>query len=131
MWKFDKCQVPNIKTPPPGPRAQSLLERDQHFVSPSYSRIYPLVASRGSGAVIEDVDGNLFLDFTAGIAVVSTGHCHPEVVAAIQDQAAMLIHMSGTDFYYEPQTDLAQRLAESPPGDSPKRVFFTHSGANA
>jgi 4-aminobutyrate aminotransferase len=131
MWKFDNCQVPNIKIPPPGPRAQALLERDQHFVSPSYTRIYPLVAARGSGAVIEDLDGNLFLDFTAGIAVVSTGHCHPQVVAAIQDQAAKLIHMSGTDFYYEPQTELAQRLAGSAPGQSPKRVFFTNSGAEA
>lgn len=131
MWKFDNTEVPNIKTPPPGPRAQALLERDQHFVSPSYTRIYPLVAARGSGAVIEDVDSNLFLDFTAGIAVASTGHCHPHVVAAIQDQAAKLIHMSGTDFYYQPQTDLAQRLAESAPGKSPKRVFFTNSGAEA
>src|SRR5438132_5848055 len=131
MWKFDNYQVPNIKTSLPGPRAQALLDRDQRFVSPSYTRIYPLVAARGSGAVIEDLDGNLFLDFTAGIAVVSTGHCHPHVVAAIQDQAAKLIHMSGTDFYYEPQTDLAQRLAELSPGKSPKRVFFTNSGAEA
>jgi 4-aminobutyrate aminotransferase len=131
MWKFDKCQVPNIKTALPGPKALALLDRDQRFVSPSYTRIYPLVAARGSGAVIEDVDGNLFLDFTAGIAVTSTGHCHPNVVAAIQDQADKLIHMSGTDFYYEPQTDLAQRLAESAPGKSPKRVFFTNSGAEA
>src|SRR5438132_2438290 len=131
MWKFDNYQVPNIKTSLPGPRAQALLDRDQRFVSPSYTRIYPLVAARGSGAVIEDLDGNLFLDFTAGIAVVSTGHCHPHVVAAIQDQAAKLIHMSGTDFYYEPQTDLAQRLAELAPGKSPKRVFFTNSGAEA
>ncbi len=131
MWKFDNCQVPNIKTSLPGPRAQALLDRDQRFVSPSYTRIYPLVAARGSGAVIEDVDGNLFLDFTAGIAVTSTGHCHPHVVAAIQDQAAKLIHMSGTDFYYEPQTDLTQRLAELAPGESPKRVFFTNSGAEA
>src|SRR5438132_9914682 len=131
MWKFDNVPVPQIKTPLPGPRAQALLERDQRFVSPSYTRIYPLVAARGSGAVIEDVDGNLFLDFTAGIAVVSTGHCHPHVVAAIQDQSAKLIHMSGTDFYYQPQTDLAQRLAESAPGPSRKRVFFTNSGAEA
>jgi len=131
MWAFDNVSVPQIKTPLPGPRAQALLERDQQFVSPSYTRIYPLVAARGSGAVIEDVDGNLFLDFTAGIAVVSTGHCHPHVVAAIQDQAARLIHMSGTDFYYQPQTDLAQGLAESAPGKSPKRVFFTNSGAEA
>jgi 4-aminobutyrate aminotransferase len=131
MWQFDKCTVPSIRTVLPGPRAAALLERDQQFVSPSYTRAYPLVVARGSGAVIEDADGNLFLDFTAGIAVTSTGHCHPRVVAAIQDQAARLIHMSGTDFYYEPQIDLAQRLAESAPGQSPKRVFFTNSGAEA
>jgi 4-aminobutyrate aminotransferase len=131
MWHFDNCTVPRIQTDLPGPRAQELLERDHRFVSPSYTRIYPLVVERGSGAVIQDVDGNLFLDFTAGIAVVATGHCHPHVVAAIQDQSAKLIHMSGTDFYYEPQIDLAQRLAELAPGDSPKRVFFTNSGAEA
>src|SRR6201997_1699050 len=131
MWHFDKCAVPAIKTELPGPRAQALLERDQQFMSPSYTRIYPLVCARGSGAVIQDVDGNLFLDFTAGIAVNSTGHCHPEVVAAIQDQAAKLIHMSGTDFYYQPQIDLAQRLSELAPGTSAKRVFFTNSGAEA
>src|SRR5216684_2006638 len=131
MWAFDNVHVPQIKTSLPGPRAQALLDRDQRFVSPSYTRIYPLVAARGSGAVIEDVDGNLFLDFTAGIAVASTGHCHPQVVAAIQDQAAKLLHMSGTDFYYQPQIDLAQRLAELAPGASPKRVFFTNSGAEA
>jgi 4-aminobutyrate aminotransferase len=131
MWQFDNCTVPKIKTELPGPQAQALLERDQRYMSPSYTRIYPLVVERGSGAVIEDVDGNLFLDFTAGIAVTSTGHCHPQVVAAIQDQAAKLIHMSGTDFYYEPQIDLSQRLAELAPGESPKRVFFTNSGAEA
>jgi 4-aminobutyrate aminotransferase len=131
MWMFDGCTVPKIQTSLPGPIAQALLERDQQYTSPSYTRVYPLVVKRGSGAVIEDVDGNLFLDFTAGIAVTSTGHCHPHVVAAIQDQAAKLIHMSGTDFYYQPQIDLAQRLAESAPGDSPKRVFFTNSGAEA
>jgi 4-aminobutyrate aminotransferase len=131
MWRFDNCTVPMIQTELPGPRAQELLERDQRYMSPSYTRIYPLVVERGSGAVIEDVDGNLFLDFTAGIAVTSTGHCHPQVVAAIQDQASKLIHMSGTDFYYEPQIDLSQRLADLAPGDSPKRVFFTNSGAEA
>jgi 4-aminobutyrate aminotransferase len=89
------------------------------------------VVERGSGAVIEDVDGNLFLDFTAGIAVTSTGHCHPHVVAAIKDQADKLLHMSGTDFYYAPQIDLSQRLAELAPGQSTKRVFFTNSGAEA
>src|SRR5580692_8153135 len=131
MWLFDNEVVPNIQTPPPGPRAQELLDRDARYVSPSYTRVYPLVVERGSGAVIRDVDGNLFLDFTAGIAVTATGHCHPEVVAAIQDQAAKLIHMSGTDFYYQPQIDLAQRLAASGPGSKPKRVFFTNSGAEA
>lgn len=131
MWHFDHCRVPNLRTELPGPRAQELLRRDHQFVSPSYTRIYPLVVARGSGAVIEDVDGNLFLDCTAGIAVNSTGHCHPHVVEAIQDQAARLLHMSGTDFYYEPQIDLAQRLAELAPGQSRKRVFFTNSGAEA
>jgi 4-aminobutyrate aminotransferase len=131
MWLFDDRVVPHIQTPLPGPRAQELLDRDHQYTSPSYTRIYPLVCARGSGAVIEDVDGNLFLDFTAGIAVCSTGHCHPKVVAAIQDQAARLIHMSGTDFYYQPQIDLAQRLAELAPGPRGKRVFFTNSGAEA
>src|SRR6516162_9785476 len=131
MWRYDAMTVPAVRTALPGPKAQALLERDAKYVSPSYTRAYPLVVERGSGCVIEDVDGNLFLDCTAGIAVTSTGHCHPKVVAAIQDQAAKLIHMSGTDFYYQPQIDLAQHLAESAPGDSPKRVFFTNSGAEA
>ncbi|HEV3145693.1 MAG TPA: acetyl ornithine aminotransferase family protein [Gemmataceae bacterium] len=131
MFRFDNRKVPDLRTQLPGPKAKVLLERDQHYMSPSYTRIYPLVVERGSGAVIEDVDGNLFLDFTAGIAVTSTGHCHPEVVAAIQDQAAKLLHMSGTDFYYEPQIALAQKLAEMSPGKSDKRIFFTNSGAEA
>src|SRR5438552_9511370 len=131
MWQFDKCAVPAIKTSPPGPKARVLLERDEKYVSPSYTRIYPLVVERGSGAVIQDVDGNLFLDFTAGIAVTATGHCHPEVVRAIQEQAAKLIHMSGTDFYYQPQIDLSERLSKAAPGNSAKRIFFTNSGAEA
>src|SRR5437763_6678584 len=131
MWQFDGLPVPHFQTEVPGPNARALLERDQHYTSPSYTRIYPLVVARGSGAVIEDVDGNRFLDMTAGIAVTATGHCHPEVVAAIKDQADKLLHMSGTDFYYGPQTDLAQRLAEAAPGPSAKRVFFTNSGAEA
>ena len=130
-WLFDDTPVPQLRTALPGPRATALLDRDKHYVSPSYTRIYPLVVERGSGAVIQDVDGNLFLDFTAGIAVTSTGHCHPHVVAAIKDQADKLLHMSGTDFYYQPQIDLSQRLAESGPGKGPKRVFFTNSGAEA
>ena len=131
MWLFDTRTVPDVRTALPGPNGRALLERDARFVSPSYTRVYPLVVARGSGCVIEDVDGNLFLDFTAGIAVTATGHCHPEVVAAIKDQADKLLHMSGTDFYYEPQIALAQRLAEASPGPSPKRVFFTNSGAEA
>lgn len=131
MWLFDQQPVPQIRTALPGPNAAALLARDKQFMSPSYTRIYPLVVARGSGAVIEDVDGNLFLDFTAGIAVTATGHCHPQVVAAITDQSQKLLHMSGTDFYYEPQIDLAERLAKSGPGSSAKRVFFTNSGAEA
>ncbi len=127
----DGSGVPMIRVPPPGPAAQRLLARDEQFLSPSYTRVYPLVAARGAGAMIEDVDGNRYLDFTAGIAVVATGHCHPKVVAAIQEQAARLIHMSGTDFYYEPQIDLAERLAKLAPGPAPKKVFFTNSGAEA
>jgi 4-aminobutyrate aminotransferase len=124
-------RVPSIKTPLPGPNARSLLARDEKYLSPSYTRAYPLVAAKGSGATIEDVDGNVFLDFTAGIAVVATGHCHPRVVQAVQEQAAKLIHMSGTDFYYQPQIDLAERLAKLAPGPQPKKVFFTNSGAEA
>jgi 4-aminobutyrate aminotransferase len=120
-----------IRTPPPGPNAQRLLARDEQFLSPSYTRAYPLVAASGRGAIITDVDGNQFLDFTAGIAVVATGHCHPLVVDAVQRQAAKLIHMSGTDFYYEPQIELAERLARRAPGPKSKKVFFTNSGAEA
>lgn len=123
--------VPLIRTPLPGPRAAELIATDERYTSPSYTRVYPLAVERGAGAVIEDVDGNRFLDFTAGIAVCSTGHCHPRVVAAIQQQAAKLLHMSGTDFYYAPQGDLAKKLAEIAPGDGPKRVFFTNSGAES
>jgi len=100
-------------------------------VSPSYTRCYPLVCAGGEGAIIEDVDGNRFLDFNAGIAVVATGHCHPRVVEAIQQQAARLIHMSGTDFYYEEMIALAEKLAEIAPGGVPRRVSFGNSGAEA
>ena len=123
--------APQIHTALPGPKARAAVERDSKAVSPSYTRSYPLVAHRGQGCVIEDVDGNRFLDFTAGIGVTATGHCHPEVVRAIQDQAARLIHMSGTDFYYEPQVALAERLAALAPGPEPKKVFFANSGAES
>jgi len=128
---MSKESVPAIHTPLPGPLAKALIERDEQFTSPSYTREYPLAVKSGRGAVIEDLDGNLFLDFTAGIAVCATGHCHPRVVSAIKDQADQLLHMSGTDFYYGPQANLAQRLAQVAPGDTPKKVFFTNSGAEA
>ncbi len=131
MFKFDHLPTPHLRTPLPGPVAAALLERDAQYVSPSYTRCYPLVVEEGSGAVIVDVDGNRFLDFTAGIAVTNTGHCHPHVVAAVQEQAGKLLHMSGTDFYYRPQIELAERLAKVAPGPSPKTVFFANSGAEA
>jgi 4-aminobutyrate aminotransferase len=115
----------------PGPKARAAVEADHRLISPSYTRSYPLVAKRGRGLRIEDSDGNEFLDFAAGIAVVSTGHCHPEVVAAIQKQAAELIHISGTDFYNELLTDLATRLSAVAPMPGPHRFFYGNSGAEA
>jgi len=117
--------------PVPGPKAKAAVEADDRLISPSYTRSYPLVAKRGRGIRIEDVDGNEFLDFAAGIAVTSTGHCHPEVVAAIQKQAAELIHISGTDFYNEPLTDLATRLSAVAPMPGPHKFFYGNSGAEA
>ena len=126
-----RTDLPILTGPVPGPRARAIIERDAKMVSPSYTRCYPLVAESGEGAMVEDVDGNRFLDFNAGIAVVATGHCHPRVVEAIQQQAARLIHMSGTDFYYEEMVALAEKLAEIAPGDVPRRVSFGNSGAEA
>ena len=123
--------LPLIHGALPGPRARQIIERDQKVISPSYTRSYPLVASRGEGAIVEDVDGNRFLDFNAGIAVVATGHCHPKVVEAIQRQAAQLVHMSGTDFYYENMVALAEKLAVLAPGGGEWRVSFGNSGTEA
>jgi 4-aminobutyrate aminotransferase len=123
--------LPQLIGPVPGPRAQEVIARDRRSVSPSYTRCYPLVARRGEGAIVEDVDGNRFLDFNAGIAVVATGHCHPRVVEAIREQAGNLIHMSGTDFYYEALVDLAEKLGSLAPGDIERRVSFCNSGAEA
>jgi 4-aminobutyrate aminotransferase len=122
---------PRILGPLPGPKAAEWLARDSAVMSPSYTRMYPLVVRRARGAMMEDLDGNRFLDFTAGIAVTNAGHCHPEVTAAVRRQAGRLVHMSGTDFYYTPQVELAETLARLAPGDAPKRVFFTNSGAEA
>src|SRR4051812_14805096 len=123
--------VPRILGPLPGPRATEWLARDRRVMPPSYPRTSPLVARRARGAMVEDLDGNRFLDFTAGIAVTAAGHCHPKVVAAIRKQAGRLIHMSGTDFYYTPQVRLAERLARLAPGAGPEPGFFTHRRAEA
>ncbi len=126
-----RMDLPHLAGPVPGPRAKAVIARDAGAVSPSYTRGYPLVAESASGAVVQDVDGNRFLDFSAGIAVVATGHCHPRVVEAIQKQAARLIHMSGTDFYYDEMVALAEKLAEIAPGGGARRVSFGNSGAEA
>ncbi len=117
--------------PPPGPRAKQWLRRDEQSLSTSLTRIYPLVVERAQGAMVQDVDGNRYLDFTAGIAVVSTGHAHPLVVRAIRRQVGRFIHMSGTDFYYASQVRLAERLAQLAPIKRPVRTFFSNSGAEA
>lgn len=124
-------KLPKIITELPGPQAQKIIESDSRWISPSYTRSYPLVAKTGRGAIVEDVDGNRFLDFSAGIAVCSTGHCHPDVVRAIQKQAESLIHMSGTDFYYEQMPKLAQKLESVMPDGKAWRCFFGNSGTEA
>src|SRR6266849_1733245 len=127
--------TPQIKTLLPGPKAKAIIDRDKTVVSPSYTRGYPLVIERGCGLMVEDVDGNVFLDCAAGIAVNSTGHSHPDVVKAITDQAQKFLHMSGTDFYYEQQVQLAEALGAIAPwktasgGDA--RSFFGNSGTEA
>ena len=126
-----ETKLPHLLMPLPGPNAKRVVEADAKFMSPSFTRDYPLVAKRGHGAIVEDVDGNAFLDFAAGIAVCSTGHCHPKVVEAIQKQAAELIHMSGTDFYYESLPQLAEKLVATVPGSQTKKAFFTNSGTEA
>ncbi|HMH08977.1 MAG TPA: aminotransferase class III-fold pyridoxal phosphate-dependent enzyme, partial [Terriglobales bacterium] len=122
---------PRIKTALPGPNAKRVLSGDEKYISPSYTRSYPLVAKQGRGIVVTDVDGNEFFDFSAGIAVTSTGHCHPDVVGAIQKQAGELIHMSGTDFYYESMITLAERLSKIAPMPGPHKIYYGNSGAEA
>jgi 4-aminobutyrate aminotransferase len=122
---------PKLLGPLPGPKARAIIDADDRLMSPSYTRSYPMVAKRGRGLRVEDVDGNEFLDFAAGIAVTSTGHCHPEVVAAIQRQAAELIHISGTDFYYESLVTFAERLSAVAPMPGPHRFYYGNSGAEA
>ncbi len=122
---------PKIVVPPPGPRAQAIVRRDEEWTSSCYIKEYPLVVARGSGPVVEDVDGNRFLDFMAGIAVCSTGYGHPKVVAAVKDAADRFLHICGSDFYYEGMAALCERLARVAPGPSKKRVFLTNSGTEA
>jgi 4-aminobutyrate aminotransferase len=126
-----KQAAPHIKTELPGPRARELIARDEAVASPSLTRAYPLVAESGSGVVVTDVDGNRFLDFAAGIAVCSTGHSHPKVVAAIKEQADRLIHIAATDFYEPRYTEFMERLAAIAPFDEKARVFLTNSGTEA
>lgn len=131
MLTTHRLDLPALVTPLPGPKAKAIVERDHAVLSPSYTRDYPLVIARGEGAMVEDVDGNRFLDLNAGIAVVATGHSHPRVVAAIRTQAEKFLHMSGTDFYYESMVELAEKLAGLAPGPDAKRVYFGNSGAEA
>jgi 4-aminobutyrate aminotransferase len=122
---------PKLITELPGPRAKEILAKDTRFISPSYTRGYPLVIENGDGIVVTDVDGNRFLDFTSGIAVCNTGHAHPKVVNAITKQASKFLHMSGTDFYYSVQSELAEKLALFAPGDNHRQVFYSNSGAES
>ena len=123
-------KTPSITTALPGPKAKVLIERDEKYSSPSYTRDYPLAVERALGSVVEDVDGNRFLDLAAGIAVCATGHCHPEVVAAVEEQTRKLIHICGSDFYYPPMVDIMEKLSAITPG-GPKKVLLTNSGAEA
>jgi 4-aminobutyrate aminotransferase len=132
MSAITEVRRPEIKTELPGPRGKEIVEADARYVNPSYPRpAYKLVVERGEGVWVEDVDGNTFLDCNAGVAVCSTGHCHPEVVKTIQEQAARLIHICGTDYYYRHMPDLARKLEEIVPVRGPTRTHFANSGTEA
>jgi 4-aminobutyrate aminotransferase len=132
MSAITTARRPEIKTELPGPKGKEIVEADARYVTPSYPRPdYKLVVERASGVWVEDVDGNTFLDCNAGVAVCATGHCHPEVVRAIQEQAARLIHMCGTDYYYRHMPDLARKLEEIVPVPGPTRTHFANSGTEA
>jgi 4-aminobutyrate aminotransferase len=119
-----------LVTPIPGPKAQKIIDADTKLLMTS-TKSAPVAAASAHGVWIEDVDGNRLLDFTSGVGVVNVGHCHPAVVQAIQKQAATLMHFAGTDYYYDVQTRLAQKLTEITPGTHPKKVFFTNSGTES
>jgi 4-aminobutyrate aminotransferase len=129
--RLKTAKLPVIKTPLPGPRAEEVIAGDAQYISPSYTRSYPLVVQRGCGAMIEDVDGNIFLDFNAGVAVCATGHSHPRVIEAIRKQIDDFLHISGTDYYYPQLPALAEKLNELVPGDFGKKTHFGNSGAEA
>ncbi len=122
---------PHIVVTPPGPKAQEVIARDARYASTSYIKEYPLAVERGEGMMVEDVDGNRYLDLMAGIAVSSTGYAHPKVVAAAKAQLDKFSHMCATDFYYPVFAQLCERLARLAPGPEPKRVFLTNSGTEA
>ena len=124
-------KIPDIKTSLPGPKAKKIIEAEARVASPSLIKEYPLVVERAQGTMVEDKDGNKFLDFMTGIAVTITGHCHPKVVEAIKNQAEKLIHICGTDFYYDTYTRLCERLADLSPGNDEWQVFLGNSGAEA
>jgi len=124
-------KAPHIKTALPGPKAKAIVERDRQVTAPAYGRVYPLVVKQAQGMTVEDVDGNLFLDFMAGIAVASTGHSHPRVVKAIEEQARKFLHICGSDYYFEAMVELAETLSRLAPGVGSKKVFFTNSGTEA
>ncbi|MEO8285797.1 MAG: acetyl ornithine aminotransferase family protein [Chloroflexota bacterium] len=125
------AHTPDIHGPLPGPLGEEIVLRDDQVISPSYTRSYPFVMDHGLGSFVWDVDGNRFIDFTAGIAVVATGHSHPEIVKAIQEQAEKYIHMAGTDFYLPGAVELAETLQRITPGSFAKQVFFTNSGTES
>ena len=132
MQPITDLQRPVIKTSLPGPKALEIINADAQYVTPSYPRPdYKLVAEKGYGVWIEDPDGNVFLDCNAGVAVCSTGHCHPEIVRAISDQAAELIHLCGTDYYYRHMPALGKKLDDIVPIDGPTKSHFANSGAEA
>ena len=131
MRTLTEAKLPEIRTELPGPKAKEIIEKDNRYISPSYTRSYPLVMKRGYGAMIEDVDGNIFLDFNAGVAVAATGHGNPEIAEVIARQARDFTHICGTDYYYSHMTDLAEKLNQVTPGSHPKRAHYGNSGAEA
>jgi len=129
--KMSEKKVPKIVVTPPGPKAKELLARDERYISPSYVRWYPLVVEEGKGCIVRDVDGNEYIDFNSGLAVMNVGHCHPKVLEAIRKQSEKLLHYSNTDFYYRPVIDLAEKLTEITPGTFEKKIYFGNSGAES